>query len=95
MIVELEIICDTYATTKTGKQTVVKRNDKVKRLFDLNEIDVEEYVDNKTGKHVAKYSIAILNGTGYKINKPYEELKVLVQNKSIPIIGLMGYKRKR
>lgn len=94
MMIELEIISDTYIT-KRGKQVLFKRNDKVKRLFDINEIDVEEFVDNKTGKHIARYSLLLHNNMGFKINKPYEELKTIVQNRSIPVVGLAAYRRNK
>jgi hypothetical protein len=88
MLYELEIISDVHKFSKNGKQTLIKRNDKIKRLFDLNEVTVEEFLDPKTGKHISKYSLVIYKDATFKVNKPYEVLKSIVQNKSIPVLGL-------
>ena len=96
MVVELEIISDTYAINqKTGKRTLIKRNDKIKKLFDLNIINVEEFVDIKTGKHMPKYSLVVCpNDVAYKVNKPFEDLKVMIQDKSIPVLGFAAKSRR-
>jgi hypothetical protein len=94
MVVEFEIITDTFAVGKSGRQVLVKRNDKVKKLFDLNEIDVEEFIDIKTGKHIDRYSLVISNNIGFKVDKPYEVVKTMVQNKSIPVLGFMAKSKK-
>jgi len=73
---------------------VLADNNKVKKLFDLDNILLEEYINARTGKHVKKYSLVQVNDTYYKINKPYSELSTLIINRSIPILGLM-YKSKR
>ena len=84
---ELEIISDIIYNVK-GKPNVIIKQDKIKKIFNLYDIDLEEYVEAKTGKHIKKYCTIVEENTYYKINKPYEELKALIQNKSIPILGL-------
>lgn len=91
---ELEIITDIASVDKKGKVKVVTKNDKIKRLFDLNEIELEEYIDNRTGRHIKKYTSVFHNNTYLKINKPYEELKDIVMNRSIPVLGF-AYKSRR
>lgn len=73
---------------------VIADKDKVKKLFDLDNILLEEYVNAKTGKHIKKYSLIQVNDIYYKINKPYHELSTLIINRSTPILGLM-YKSKK
>jgi hypothetical protein len=90
---ELEIISD-IVHNLNGKPVVVTKQDRIKKLFNLYDIELEEYVDSKTGRHIKKYCTIVEENTYYKINKPYEELKALIQNKSIPILGLAA-KSKR
>lgn len=90
---ELEIISDITDTTGP-KPKIIKRQDKIKRLFELNELEVEEYVEPKTGKHIAKYSGIYYKDIYYKVNKPYEELKQLVNNRTTPVLGFAA-KSKR
>lgn len=90
---ELEIISD-IVYNLNGKPKLITKNDKIKKLFDLFDINLEEYVDAKTGKHIKKYCTIVEENTYYKINKPYEVLKALIQNKSIPVLGLAA-KSKR
>lgn len=89
MKVELEIITDIVNTSGT-KPKVVAKNDKIKKLFDLEQIEVEEFIDAKTGKHIKRYSSVYQNNVYYKVNKPYAELSFLVVNKRMPVIGLIG-----
>lgn len=89
MKVELEIISD-IVDTRSNKPKVLVKNDKIKKLFDLDSIEVEEFIDSKTGKHIKKYSSVYFNNTYYKVNKPYAELSFLIINKRMPVIGLIG-----
>ena len=73
---------------------IIAAKNKVKKVFDLDNIQVEEYVNAKTGKHVMKYSLIQVGEAYYKINKPYSELSNLIINRSIPVLGLM-YKSKK
>lgn len=92
MIYELEVISDIiYNGGKKPK--IIKKNDKIKKLFDISDIEVEEYIDPKTGKHIKKYSTVLHNNNYYKINKPYEELKTIKLNNMIPIVGLISKSR--
>lgn len=88
---ELEIIID--ITTGGPKPKVLVKNDRIKKIFDLDNIELEEYVD-RLGKHIKKYSSVYENNIHYKVNKPYEELKKLKLNRSIAIVGLAGKSKK-
>lgn len=88
MLYELEIIAD--VSINKGRKISIIKNNKIRKLFDLNAISVEEYLNPKTGKVVSKYSGIYDNTTYYKINKPYEDLKNLVINKSTPVLGFMS-----
>ncbi len=94
MLYELEIIADMVKTNKKGEITTTRKNNKVKKLFELNNIELEEYIDSRTGLPVKKYSSVFQNNQFFKVNKPYEELKVIMINRSIPILGLAA-KAKR
>ena len=94
MKLELEIISDIMSQEGPGKRKLLTKNDKIKRIFDLEEVELEEYVDTKTGKHIAKYSVIYKGDLYYKINRPYEQLKSIILNKSTPVIGFIG-KSKR
>ena len=91
MVVELQIVSDIM----NNRNKVVAKGALVKKLFDLEEIEVEEFINPKTGKAVKKYSGVYSNNIYYKINTPYESLKELRINKSYPIKGFMGYSRHR
>ncbi len=91
---ELKVITDISCASKSGKITVIKRNDKVVKLFELNDIKAEEYIDPKTGRHISKYSLIYDGDNCYKVDKPYKELRDLITNKSIPVLGLLS-KSKR
>jgi len=93
MRIELEFISD-LTSSRNGKTVVLVKNDKVKKLFNLDEIEVEEFIDPKTGKHIPKYSTVSIKDMFYKINKPYEELKSLVLNRTTPVLGF-AYKSKK
>ncbi len=93
---ELEIITDIYSPPdKTGIRKILVKDHKIKKLFELNDIELEEYTDNK-GKLIKKYCAICTESNYYKINKPYEELKELILNKTKPIGGFMNhYKTKK
>jgi hypothetical protein len=95
MLYELEIIVDMGKTNKKGEIIVSRKGNKVKKLFELNNVELEQYISTKTGLPVKKYSSVILNNQYFKVNKPYEELKSIMQNRSIPVIGLVGYSKRR
>lgn len=90
---ELEIIID-INNNDSKKPKVLVKNDRIKKLFDLDIIRLEEYVDSKTGKHIKKYSGILDDNNYFKINKPYEDLKNLIIPKSIPVLGF-AHKSKR
>lgn len=91
---ELEIISDVLEQEGKGRRKIITKNDKIKRIFDLDTIDLEEFVDTKTGKHIAKYSVIYKDNLYYKINKPYEQLKYMVLNRTTPVIGFIGKSKK-
>lgn len=92
MVYELEVISDILGMeSKPGKRVLLTKNDKVKKLFNLNEIEIEEFIDPKNGKHIKKYTTIYKENICYKINKPYEELKSLYLNKTQPIVGFVKY----
>lgn len=92
-LTEFEIITDVTSSNE-AKPKILLHNDKVKKLFDLDTIELEEFIDLKTGKHIKKYSSVLYNNNWYKINKPYEELKNIMSNKSIPILGFASKSKK-
>lgn len=91
-LIELDVISNIIANGRKPK--IITKNDKIKKIFDLDNIQLEEYIDSKTGKHIKKYSTITVNDSYYKIDKPYIELRDLVISRSIPILGLM-YKSKK
>lgn len=83
---EFEIISDVQSTT--SKPKLLTKNDKIKKLFNLDEITAEEFIDGKTGKHIKKYCVIHdLNNTAYKINTPYEIVKNIIFNKTFTVKG--------
>lgn len=88
---ELEYIAD--ITTNSNPIKILSKNKKIKKLFDLELVEVEEYIDKK-GKLINKYSSVYYNNVYYKVNKPYKELINIIQNRSIPILGF-AYKSKK
>lgn len=90
---ELEVITNITDLVK-GEPKVIFKNHKIKMLFDLDKIDLQEFVDSRTGKHIAKYSLILEEGNSFKINKPYEELKALVINQTIPVLGFAAKSKK-
>jgi len=95
MVIELQIVSDIVekATNKT-EEKIVHKNVLIRKLFDINEIEVEEYMNPKNGKAVKRYSGIYSNESYYKINKPYSELRDIVINKTSPVKGFMGHTRK-
>ncbi len=89
---ELEIISDVLSNHQKPK--VLKKNDRIRKLFDLDNVELEEYIDQKTGKHIKKYSAIYHNNAYYKINKPYDELRELILNRTLTIQGF-AYKSKK
>jgi stalled ribosome rescue protein Dom34 len=85
---ELEIITDISLSSSKTKKII--KNNKIKKLFDLNVVSLEEYVDPRSGKTISKYSGIYQDSVYYKINKPYEELKDLIINKTTPVLGFMS-----
>jgi len=92
-IEELEIITDINNSTNNKNKPLLK-NAKIKKIFDLDNIELEEFVDNKSGKCIAKYSSVCQNTVWFKVNKPYKELKELMLIRSIPVLGFAA-KSKR
>lgn len=93
MRIELEFISD-ITSSKNGKTIVLSKNDKIKKVFNLDEVELEEYIDPKTGKHIAKYTTLSFKEAYYKINKPYEELKTLTLNRTMPVLGFAAKSKK-
>lgn len=95
MVIELQIITDVLgAPTKEGMRKIIFKNKIINKLFDINEIEVEEFIDPKTGKAIKKYSGIYSKEIYYKVNKPYEELKDLKINRTYPVRGFMGYSKR-
>lgn len=88
MVVELQIIANVAVNNKVVKNALINK------LFDINEIEVEEFINPKTAKPVKKYTGIYSNNVYYKVNKPYEELKSLKINKTYPVIGFLGHSKK-
>jgi hypothetical protein len=89
-VFEFEIISDIL----NSKSKVLKKNAVIKKLFNLDNIIAEEYIDDKTGKPVKKYCLIYDNNIPYKINKPYEDVKKVILDRSIPVLGF-AHKSKR
>ena len=95
MVIELPIITDVLSQPdRTGRRKTLIKNKIVNKLFDLNEIDVEEFIDIKTGKTIKKYTAVYIKEDCYKINKPYDEMKDLVINRTYPVKGFMAHSIK-
>ena len=95
MVIELQIISDIMTPPDTmGKYKIAHKDIIINRLFDINEIQVEQFINPKNGKPVKKYSGIYSNEIYYKVNKPYEELKDLKINRTYPIKGFMGYSKR-
>lgn len=74
MVKQFEILIDWYKPDNKGKQKLVKKNIKLNREFDINDILLAEYLDNN-GKIIKKYSLIIdkEKGDQYKLNMPYKK----------------------
>ena len=94
MKLELEILTDILPPNGVGKRKPLVKNAKIKRLFNLDEVELEEYIDIKTGKTIPKYCGVYNKDVYYKINKPYEQLKDLILNRTTPILGFAGKSKK-
>jgi hypothetical protein len=91
---EFEIISDVQSTT--SKPKILTKNDKIKKLFNLDEITAEEFIDGKTGKHVKKYCVIHdLNNTAYKVNTPYETVKNIILNKTFMVQGFASKSKNK
>ena len=88
--IELEIISDILSPEGVGKRRIITKNDKIKKLFDLESIKLEEYIEPRNGKHIKKYSTVFSDDVYFKVNKPYEELRDIILNRSTPIIGFLS-----
>ena len=86
---ELEIISSLQSSRSKATKEVI-----LSKVFDLDTIELEQYIDPKRGKIIKKYSSISFNSTWYKVNKPYLELKEIVVNRSIPVLGFAN-KSKR
>lgn len=73
MKVELEVISDVIGLNNK----VVIRDMTYKKVFELDEIEAEEFISNK-GKVVKKYCTVTCENKFYKVNKPYSELASLL-----------------
>lgn len=92
MVIELPIITDVIAPADTvGKRKLLVKDKIIRKLFDINDIEIEEYINTKNGKTVKKYTGIYSNDVYYKINKPYEELRDLKINRTYPVRGFMGH----
>lgn len=85
---ELEIISLIQKQNK-GKKPLNKII-KSKKIFDLERIELEEYIEPKTGNTSKKYSGIYYNEVYYKVNKPYVTLKEIILNKTIPVKGFLS-----
>lgn len=90
---ELEVITD-ITTNNSKKPKLLYKNARIKKMFDLDNIELEEYIEPTTGKHVLKYASVYYNNVYYKVNIPYEQLRNLVLNNTINVLGL-AYKSKK
>jgi hypothetical protein len=42
-------------TNDLNKPKILVKGDKIKKIFDLDNIELEEYIDSRSGKHIKKY----------------------------------------
>jgi hypothetical protein len=95
MLIELEIIAD---IEKVKNKKTYTKSVPVRKIFNINEIELEEFVNNITGKVEKKYSGVVIRDKYYKVNTPYTNLLRIVSNKTNPIIGFYqhsnAYKKK-
>jgi len=61
-----------------------------KKLFELDTITAEEYIDDK-GKVVSKYCTIVENTNFFKVNYPYKDVARLI--KPIVVQGFNAYKK--
>lgn len=95
MVIELQVITDIFSKEDSvGKRKLLHKNKVINKLFDINEIEVQEFIDAKSGKCIKKYSGIYNKDVYYKINKPYAELKDMKINKTYPVKGFMGHSIK-
>lgn len=99
MVKEFEVITDWYnGVDKTGKPKIVKKNLIIKREFEVNDMLLAEYANDK-GNVVKKYSLLIDKDKGdtYKINMPYEKAKKYVgedpEGNRIVVNGYMAHRK--
>lgn len=94
MVVELQVLTDIYSEPNSkGVRKLLGKNLVINKLFDINEIEVEEFISSRTGKAVKKYSGIFHKENYYKVNKPYSELRTLKMNKTYPVLGFMGHSK--
>jgi len=89
-VLEFEIVSDIL----NSENKVLKRNAIIKKLFNLDNIIAEEYINDKTGKPIKKYCLIYDNNIPYKINKSYEDVKKVILDRSIPVLGF-AFKSKK
>lgn len=95
MVIELQIITDILSgPNASGGRKVIHKDKLINKLFDINEIEVEEFINPKTGKAIKKYCGIYSKEVYYKVNKPYDELKDLKINKTYPVKGFMAYSKR-
>lgn len=92
--IELEVIADITSQDPKLKNKILVKGAKIKKIFNIEDIKIEEYIDFKNGKNVKKFSSVYEGDNYYKINKPYEDLKRVILNQSSPILGFAA-KSKR
>lgn len=95
MVIELPIITDVLSPANAvGKRKIIAKDKIIHKLFDINDIEIEQYINAKTGKTINKYTGIYSNEVYYKINKPYKELKEIKINGAVPVKGFMGHSSK-
>jgi predicted MPP superfamily phosphohydrolase len=85
---ELEIISDIYGLN----ERIVKKDVIYKKIFELDEIEVEQYISSK-GNIVKKYCTITANNKYYKVNSPYEHIRNLIT--PITVGGFANKVKKR
>lgn len=89
---ELEVITNIISDEITER--VILKNAKIKKIFNLDDVRLEQYLNKTTGKPIMKYSQVFYENNFYKVNKPYEDLKQLIFDRSIPVLGFASKSKK-
>jgi hypothetical protein len=85
---ELEIITDIFGPN----DKLVKRNVIYKKMFEMNDIEVEQFISNK-GLVSKKFCAVVVENKYYKVKGSYEHVKSLVS--PVEVKGFMGKTRRR